>query len=170
MTPAQLEAQKAMEAMKFRLEKSVKFINAEYQKLLQEDPDEADKFKEEKDQWRNVRRNELLALFRSHKEAKTMADAIHACYHAFLVHCPAADPFNLTDQEKESLPLETLITCLYAIGWKKLFNSLNITTTDAMAVYLATTQPHSPYSATLDLAWGKALLIDAAANAIGVTP
>lgn len=170
MTPKQAEAEKVLGAMKYRLEKSVKFLRAEHETLLRKDPEQAAAYMAEKEPWRVQRRNELLALFSSHQEAKEMADAINACYATFLLHCPAADPFNLTDQDLEELTLENLITCLTAINWLKLFSLLNIPITKAMAVYLATTYQESPWSATLNLAWGNAMEIDAAANAIGVTP
>lgn len=163
-----IQANKSLRQMKYRLNKSEKFVASKFDELNEVNPEQAAKYKELQDQKTAERKAELIALLQMFKDYQKRTDHVTNCYNTFIAHCPAENIFKLTDQERENLPLEQLLTCLNAKAWRDFYSSCMMEITEPEAVYLAVYHSTSPYFAIIDLAFGNAMQMEIASQAIGV--
>lgn len=168
MSIIEINADRSLKQMKYRLNKSHRFIVSQFDDLKEVNPELAEKKKQLQEQQLAERKAELLALLQMFKDYQKRTDHVTNCYNTFIAHCPAENIFKLTDKDRENLPLEQLLTCLNAKAWRDFYSSCMMEITEPEAVYLAVYHSTSPYFAVIDLAFGKAMQMEIASQAIGV--
>jgi hypothetical protein len=141
MTPTQEKAEKALQNMRYRLDKATKYDQEKTRQKQQEEPKLAVILDEQLQDRINQRQERINVFSNLLKEAMNATETVNSMYQGFKNACSVADVLNVAEDEMDQMPLNQLIICQHAKVWRAHFPEMS----RQHAVYRAITDgnPHN---------------------------